>query len=321
MPSPFRSDRGDYYPIRGATRGEELSAKPMSLPAKRAQTRRARQAVPEGVAERWADVRGHRMRYLTAGQGPPVVLLHGLMGYSFSWSENLSDLARDFTVYAPDLFNTGWSDRIRQEGTLQCAAASVLDFMDAVGLDRAHVVGSSHGGTLALLLLAHAPQRVERVVAVSPASSVSEQRRWQARVFAHPAGALIGYALPYVAAFVHWYFISRMYADPRRILPGTIAGYNAPLKVKGTIPYLLNVMRCWRADFASLNDRLKGLDDSRLTFLWGEQDRVVRLDCVPEWKRLFPRARWVMMADAGHLPYEEHPAAFNQALRDCLEPR
>jgi len=300
---------------------EELSARPMSLPAKSAAERRPRQAVPEGVAERWAEVRGHRMRYLTAGHGPPIVLIHGLMGYSFSWSENLADLAHDFTVYAPDLFNTGKSDRIPQEGTLKCAADSVLNFMDAVGLARAHLVGSSHGGTLALLLLATAPERVDRVVAVSPASTASEQRRWQARVFSTRTGAVIGYALPYVAAFVHWYFVSRMYADPKRILPGTIAGYNAPLKVKGTIPYLLKVMRCWRADFASLNESLKGLDDSRLTFLWGEQDRVVRLDCVPELRRLFPRAGWIMMADAGHLPYEEHPAAFNQALRDCLRPR
>lgn len=281
--------------------------------------RRRRQAVPAGVAERWAKVRGYRMRYLTAGTGPPVVLIHGLMGYSFSWSENLVDLARDFTVFAPDLFNTGKSDRVPQEGTLQCAADSVLDFMDAVGLERANLVGSSHGGTLAMLLLAAAPHRVDRVIAVSPATTASEQRRWQARVFSTRAGARVGYLLPYVAAFVHWYFVSRMYADPRRILPGTIAGYNAPLKVKGTIPYLLNVMRCWRDDFAALNDRLKDLDDSRLTFLWGEQDRVVRLDCLPELKRRFPRAGWIMMADAGHLPYEEHPVRFNQALRGCLD--
>lgn len=299
----------------------ELSAKPMIFPARASEARRQRQAVPEGIAECWADVRGHRMRYLTAGQGPPVLLIHGLMGYSFSWSENLADLARDFTVYAPDLFNTGRSDRLPQEGTLQCAADSILDFMESVGLARADLVGSSHGGTLAMLLLAKAPERIGRVIAVSPASTASEQRRWQARVFSTRIGAPVGYLLPYVASFVHWYFVSRMYADPKRIPPGTIAGYNAPLKVKGTVPYLLNVMRCWREDFATLNARLKDLDDSRLTFLWGEHDRVVRLDCVPELKRLFPRAGWVMMANTGHLPYEEHPATFNQALRDCLKPR
>lgn len=283
------------------------------------QGRRTRQAIPAGITEQWVEVQGHKMRYLTAGHGPAVLFIHGLMGYSFSWSENLAELARHFTVYAPDLFNAGRSDRMEQDGTLETAARSVIAFMDAMGIDSVSLVGSSHGGTLAMLAAVLASDRIERVVAVAPASTWSEKDRWQARVFSTWWGGIAGYCVPYVPLLVHGYFVSRMYADRSRILPGTIAGYNAPLKVPGTVRYLLHVMRCWAQDFAGLEERLKVLDDSKVVFVWGEQDRVVALDCRPEVARNHPRAKWVVISNAGHLPYEELPAEFNQTMLDCLK--
>ncbi len=262
---------------------------------------------------------GRRLRYLTAGSGPALILIHGLMGYSFSWSENWPGLSRHFTVYAPDLLNTGRSDRSDQDGSLETAARQVIAFMDAVGIERAHLVGSSHGGTLAMLVLALAPGRVHYVIGVSPATSASETRRWQARFFSTWFGAIAGYCVPYLSPVVNGYFVSRMYADPSRILPGTIAGYNAPLKVPGTVPYLLKVMRCWFDDFRSLDKKLNGIDQSRLAFLWGDQDRVVPVDYMEELRRRYPQARYLLMKDVGHLPYEESPEDFNRALLDLLQ--
>ena len=65
----------------------------------------------EGVEECWMDFEGARLRYLRAGSGPPLVLLHGLLGYSFSWRYTLPGLAPFATVYAPDLLGAGFSDR------------------------------------------------------------------------------------------------------------------------------------------------------------------------------------------------------------------
>ncbi|HUR37329.1 MAG TPA: alpha/beta fold hydrolase, partial [Terriglobales bacterium] len=144
-------------------------------------TRRAkRQAVPAGVEERWAEIDGKRIRYLRAGSGQPLLLVHGLMGYSFSWTENMVELGKHYSVYAPDLLNTGLSDRVEQDGTLEVAARSLLAFMDAVGINQTHVVGSSHGGTLVMVAGALAPERFHHIVAVSPANGISEQSRWQA---------------------------------------------------------------------------------------------------------------------------------------------
>lgn len=68
-------------------------------------------SIGEGVEECWMDFDGARMRYLRAGSGPPLVLLHGLMAYSFSWRFVLPALAPYATLYAPDLLGAGFSDR------------------------------------------------------------------------------------------------------------------------------------------------------------------------------------------------------------------
>ena len=62
------------------------------------------------IEERWAKVQGARMRYLCAGSGPPLLLLHGLLGYSFSWRFVIPVLAKESTVYAPDMLGAGFSE-------------------------------------------------------------------------------------------------------------------------------------------------------------------------------------------------------------------
>src|SRR5437763_6699381 len=93
-----------------------------------------RRLVPTGIEERFAQVQGHRMRYLTAGFGPPLLFIHGLMGFSFSWSENLAVLAQHFTVFAPDLLNTGYSERVELQGDLKQTATLMSEFMVSVGI-------------------------------------------------------------------------------------------------------------------------------------------------------------------------------------------
>jgi pimeloyl-ACP methyl ester carboxylesterase len=276
--------------------------------------KKQRVEVPPGVAEKVATVNGCRMRYLNAGSGPPLILIHGLMGFAYSWSENWAGLTSHFTVYAIDLINAGRSERCQQDGSLEAAARQIIGFMDAVGIPKAILAGSSHGGTLAMLAMALAPDRVEQVIAISPATAASEQRRWQARFFSTWVGTIAGYCVPYLAPVVNGYFVSRMYARPERILAGTIESYNQPLKVSGTVPYLLNVMRSWYEEFGALKAKLQHLDQSRLAFLWGDRDLVVPIEFMHELRNYFPHARYVVLKDAGHLPYEEVPEDFNQAL-------
>src|SRR5436853_1806636 len=171
---PLRSDRGDYLEYSNPQLWRELL--PGSIESCAALPDEVRPLVPPGIQERWTQVRGRRMRYLTAGSGPALVFIPGLLGFSFSWTENLAFFAQHFTIYAPDLLGTGYSDPAPDSGcSLHEIAEQIKEFMDFIGIVRASLVGSSHGATLILLLAARVPERVNRIVACAPPSPWSHE--------------------------------------------------------------------------------------------------------------------------------------------------
>ena len=85
------------------------------------------------------------------GPGPPLLLIHGFIGYSFSWRFNVEPLSHQFSVYAMDLPGCGFSQRT-QNCTLAGDAEGMLRFMDHLGIEEADIVGSSRGGGLAIVL-------------------------------------------------------------------------------------------------------------------------------------------------------------------------
>src|SRR3984893_9849588 len=90
--------------------------------------------VPSVVDECWMDMDAARLRYLRAGSGPPVVLLHGLLGYSFSWRYTIPALAPYATVYAPDMLGTGFSNRPPVlDCSLRAVAQRVVCFVEKLG--------------------------------------------------------------------------------------------------------------------------------------------------------------------------------------------
>src|SRR5438094_7110975 len=109
---------------------------------------------------------GHRMAYRQAGDGPVVVLIHGITSDSSIWRRVLPYLARRFTVIAPDLAGHGGSDKPRGDYSLGALASSVRDLLLALGHDRATFVGHSLGGGVAMQLSYQFPERCERLVLV-----------------------------------------------------------------------------------------------------------------------------------------------------------
>ncbi|MGO8950859.1 MAG: alpha/beta fold hydrolase [Ktedonobacterales bacterium] len=120
--------------------------------------------VPAYAVERHeASVLGYRMRYLVAGAGEPVLLLHGLADSSDTWRSILPGLARRHRVFAPDLLGCGESDKPRINYSLWALATYVRYFLDAVGVEKADMVGHSLGAGLALHLFFQYPERVKRL--------------------------------------------------------------------------------------------------------------------------------------------------------------
>src|SRR3954463_4671951 len=131
--------------------------------------------VVSGSEECSAMVGGHRMRYLRAGSGSPLLLVHGLLGYSFSWRFNVPALSAIRTLYAPDLLGTGFSDRPPDmDCSGRACAKRLLEFMDQVGIESVDLLGTSHGGGIAVLMAAMAPQRVRKLVLAAPVNPWSK---------------------------------------------------------------------------------------------------------------------------------------------------
>src|SRR5271169_7215519 len=153
----------------------------------------------EGVEECWMDFDGARMRYLRAGSGPPLILLHGLLGYSFSWRYTLPALAPYATVYAPDLLGAGFSDRPRGlDHSMRATALRVLRFADQLGLGSFDLLGTSRGGPVAMAAAAEGldaagggTSRVRRLVLVCPVNPYSAHGRWLAPFFGTRMGAAL----------------------------------------------------------------------------------------------------------------------------------
>ncbi len=110
---------------------------------------------------------GRRVIYRIAGSGPPVVLIHGMLNSSSHWQSVALDLAREYTVVAPDLIGHGDSAAPRGDYSLGAHAASIRDLLAAIGIERASIVGHSLGGGVAMQFFYQFPQRVERLVLIS----------------------------------------------------------------------------------------------------------------------------------------------------------
>jgi pimeloyl-ACP methyl ester carboxylesterase len=121
----------------------------------------------DDVTEAGVYVAGNEIRYLKAGagNGDPVLLLHGgiVDAAHLSWGSAIGPLAEDHEVYAPDLLGYGLSDAPPGPYTTQRHVDTVASFMDVVGLDAAHVVGTSLGGGVAIQLALEHPERVEKL--------------------------------------------------------------------------------------------------------------------------------------------------------------
>ncbi len=259
------------------------------------------------------------MRYLRAGSGPPLLLLHGLLGYSFSWRFALPVLAEKATVYAVDMPGAGFSDRPAYPiSTFRAHAERLLRFLDGVGIESCDLLGTSHGGAVAMMAAALAPERVRSLILVAPVNPWSAHGRRLAPFLSSPPVSWLLLQLEPGLGIVHDALLRRLYGDPRRIRPGTLAGYSAPSKIPGTLKYGLGVVKTWNRDLAELQESLPRIANIPTLLLWGNRDTAVSPDSAERLSREFKHCRLEIFDGVGHLPYEEVPERFNSSVIQFL---
>ena len=278
-----------------------------------------------GIEERFVSVDGARMRYLQAGSGPPLVLLHGLMGYSFSWRFNIPVLAQHATVYAVDQVGAGFSDHPFNLDCRLCAVADrILKFVDAVGISSFDLLGTSHGGAVAMMAASRSLQRpdlhLRRLILVAPVNPWSPHGRRLAPFLGGPIGSFLFLRS---VNFMHWTFpfwLARLYGDPKRISEGTLEGYKAPVVgIPRAFEYGINIVRSWSEDLGQLEDIIPQLADIPTLMIWGSKDVAVHASSAQQLCRHFKKCELVIYPGVGHLPYEETPDQFNATLLEFLQ--
>jgi pimeloyl-ACP methyl ester carboxylesterase len=306
-----------------------------------------------GVEECWMEMDGARMRYLRSGTTipsfdklrtgflakeassavpqarnkhpqPPLILVHGLLGYSFSWRYTMPALAPYATVYAPDMMGAGFSDRAAGiDHTMRGTAKRLLRFIDGLGISSFDLLGTSHGGAVAMMAAAeclsgNAGLHLRRLVLVAPVNPYSAHGRRLAPFAGSRVGAplfRVGFAR---TSFLFPYFHARLYADRKRIPPGTLQGYMAPLAKPGLFEHALSIVSTWREDLRDLEAALPKLAGIPTLLMWGSADTAVYASSAALLAKYFPNSKSIIFPGIGHLPYEECPDEFNRALIEFL---
>jgi pimeloyl-ACP methyl ester carboxylesterase len=275
------------------------------------------------VEELWITLDGARnsarMRYLRAGSGPALLLVHGLLGYSFSWRFTIPTLAQQATVYAIDMLGTGFSDRPPDlDCSFKASAERLLHFMDKTGIASVDLLGTSHGGAVAMMAAALAPDRIRRLILVDPVNPWSAHgKRLTAFLSSLLIAPLFLNLAPHARSLDEFY-LRRMFGDPRRIPPDSLEGYRKPLRIPGSYEYALAVARSWNRDLRELESRLPRIAHLPTLLIWGSLDTAIDPASAAQLKQRLRDCQLVTFDGVGHLPYEEAPEEFNRAVAEFL---
>lgn len=258
------------------------------------------------------------MRYLRAGSGPALVLLHGLMGYSFSWRYAMPALAPYATVYAVDLLGAGFSDRPRIDHSMRATALRFVRFVENLGLSSFDLLGTSRGGAVAMCAAAECVDRgqpaVRSLVLVAPVNPYSAHGKRLAAFAGTPIGAAVVRGVLERIPSLYPFWHARMFADHDKIPAGSLDGYKAPLAMPGLFDHALSIVSTWGPDLQELERLLPKLQEIPTLLMWGAKDPAVYASSLEPLARHFKHVEKIVFPGIGHLPYEECPEEFNREL-------
>lgn len=275
------------------------------------------------VQELWLDLPDGRMRYLRAGSGRPLILVHGLMGYSFSWRFAMPALAPHATVYAIDNLGAGFSTaRDGMDCQVRATAERVLQFADAMDLREFDLLGTSHGGAVAIMVAAVSAERndrrLRRLILVAPVNPWSAHGKQIAPFLGAAFGQII-----FCNTLERWrsfdvLLLRRLFGSAAKIPPDSLEGYRLPVIKNHGLRHGARILKNWTADLAELETSLPKIRDYPTLLLWGTHDGAVEFQSAEPLRRNFRTARLVAFRGVGHLPYEEAPEEFNRTLIDFV---
>jgi pimeloyl-ACP methyl ester carboxylesterase len=268
------------------------------------------------IAGSYHQVDGMRLHCSSAGDGEPLLLVHGFLVSGRCWERVLPGLAERFAVTALDLPGHGASDRPDDYPyTISAFADTVHGLLDTLGLRKVRLLGHSMGGAVALALAAHYPERVSRLVLVN-AMAYPFKLPLSGRLALLPGVGEPLFNRLYSKRDMRRYFEKEVYQDPATLDPETLQFYwecfNRPGGRRAMYRTLTAISRLKQLQGLPGQVRCPAL------VVWGERDRIFPLDHARRLERELSRGTLVTLPDAGHPPPEERPEAFLQAVLPFL---
>jgi len=267
-------------------------------------------------------VNGTRIAYLDAGGGPPVILIHGFGGSMWQWEYQQSSLAPYYRVITPDLPGSGLSDKPEIAYTPDEMVAYLRGFLDALGIQKAVLVGNSMGAGLAIGIAVAHPDRVERLVLIGGLPN-GVREKLASPLFKR---AIDTSAPVWLIRFGNWLagrwvtedVLKEIVHDHSRLTQVVIERAYQNRKRPGLIRAVMAMARNlprWEQGFAL---RIGEINRPTLV-IWGEQDKVFPPEVGRELHRTIKGASFALVPKAGHIPQWEQPETVNSLLLTFLE--
>jgi pimeloyl-ACP methyl ester carboxylesterase len=262
-------------------------------------------AAYDGPGTSYIEVAGIRLRVRDTGpqNGPAVILLHGFGASLDTWEPWAEALAAKYRVIRFDLPGFGLTGPDPERDYSDRRAMVILAaLMDRLGLPRASVVGNSLGGRIAWNFAAEYPDRVDRLVLISPDGFASPGFEYDKRPQLPAMLKLLPYTLP---KFMLRANLAVAYADPKRLTNATLTRYWDMMLAPGDRAAMLD-----RMAQVMLTDPAPTLAKIRAPtlLLWGEQDGMIPFSNAADYLKDIPGAKLVALPGLGHVPFEEAPA-------------
>ncbi len=266
---------------------------------------------------------GHRRAFVRTGQGPVVLLLHGLGCDHTTWESVIDSLSRRYTVIAPDLLGHGLSDKPRADYSVGGYANGMRDLLTCLGIDRVTVVGHSFGGGIAMQFAYQFPERTERLILVASGGLGPDVSPWIRAITTpgfHPAMAML--TLPGVRQLgkAGLRGLAKLPSSHTRDLDEVAEIYESfkDPAARHAIRHVVRAVVDWRGQIVTMADRAYLTQVMPMAVIWGRDDHVIPVSHASHAGRLAPDARVEVIPNAGHFPHKDHPQRFAKIVHEFI---
>ena len=267
-------------------------------------------------------IHGHEVGYRMEGEGPAILLIHGIAGSSTAWRDVVPALAQQYTVIAPDLIGHGQSAKPLGDYSLGAYASGMRDLLRVLGVPRATVVGQSFGGGVALQLAYQHPELCERLVLVD-SGGLGREVSWLLRFMTLPGSE---YLMPVLFPSIvreRGNEISRVlykYGIATARLGEMWRSYASLTESTNRQSFIRTIRSVIDpgGQTVSAMDRLYLAEEIPTLIIWGDCDTIIPVSHAYAAHEAIPGSRLEIIEGSGHFPHVEAPDRFLRVLLDFL---